>query len=208
MADLLLDLLDAERTDPEAHSSRANNPAALTIKLQYLDHLAEQSQASLLSAEPQSLAHSSHSLLLSLQDISKRSHKTVVDSASRHATLGRALPRLMKGTTQLQNAIPKVDSEALHFSSTYSKASDNNNLLRRRRALLLLDNVEPVPPNYATALDLNGHIRRLHLLHPESPLIASVYRQASEAIDRLTADLVATLKAPGLKLATALRTAV
>ncbi|KAM0271608.1 hypothetical protein ACHAQH_009056 [Verticillium albo-atrum] len=133
------------------------------------------------------------------------------------------LPRLVRGTTQLQNAIPKVDSEALRFSATYSKASDNDNLLRRRRALLLLGNVErlvdvlelpallssaiaAVPPNYAMALDINSHIRRLHLLYPESPLIASVFRQASEAIDRLTADLVNTLKIPSLKLAAALRT--
>ncbi|KAF4884748.1 Conserved oligomeric Golgi complex subunit 8 [Colletotrichum viniferum] len=218
MADLLLDLLDLRQTqgtDP--------NPTPRTAKLEYLTHLAEQSPAALVSTEPQSLAQSSQSLLLSLQGVSKRSHRSVIDSASHHAGLARALPTLVADTADLRNAIPKLDSEALRFSATYSKSSDNEDLVERKRALLLLRNEErlvdvlelptllssaisTIPANYASALDLNAHIRRLHALYPDSPLVDLVSEQADEAIVKMAADLITALKSPGLKLAASLRT--
>ncbi|KZL80994.1 dor1-like family protein [Colletotrichum incanum] len=218
MADLLLDLLDT-RQAPGAD----NNSTPRSIKLDYLSYLADQSPAALTSTEPQSLAQSSQSLLLSLQGVSKRSHKSIIDSASHHASLTRALPTLVADTTDLRNAIPKLDSEALRFSTTYSKSGDNEDLAERKRALLLLRNVErlvdvlelptllssainTVPANYASALDLNAHIRRLHGLYPDSPLVDLVSRQADEAIVKMTADLINALKSPGLKLAGSLRT--
>ncbi|WYZ43002.1 hypothetical protein EsH8_VI_000701 [Colletotrichum jinshuiense] len=218
MADLLLDLLDTQQT-----SGVDANPTPRSTKLAYLTHLADQSPATLASTEPQSLAQSSQSLLLSLQGVSKRSHKSVIDSASHHASLVRALPTLVTDTTDLRNAIPKLDVEALRFSTTYSKSGDNEDLAERKRALLLLRNVErlvdvlelptllssainTVPANYGSALDLNAHIRRLHGLYPDSPLVDLVSRQADEAIIKMTADLIAALKSPGLKLAASLRT--
>lgn len=222
MADLLLELLDSQsESTPESSVPYAST--ARSTKLEFLSHLADQSLESLQSTEPQRLAQSSQSLLLSLQGISKRSHKAIIESASHHATLGSSLSSLSTGISELQNAIPKLDAEALRFSTTYSKAGDNDHLLRRKQALLELRNVERLvdvlelptllssaiatqPPNYASALDLNGHVRRLHALYPDSPLVRLVSRQADEAILRLTTDLIQTLKSPGLKLATALRT--
>ncbi|EFQ28691.1 Dor1-like family protein [Colletotrichum graminicola M1.001] len=218
MADLLLDLLDT-RQPPIAETK----PTLRSTKLAYLSHLADQSPAALTSTEPQSLAQSSQSLLLSLQDVAKRSHRSIIDSASHHASLTHALPTLVVDTTDLRNAIPKLDLEALRFSTTYSKTSDNEDLAERKRALLLLRNVErlvdvlelptllssainTVPANYASALDLNAHIRRLHGLYPDSPLVDLVSRQADEAIIKMTADLISALKSPGLKLAASLRT--
>jgi hypothetical protein len=60
--------------------------------------------------------------------------------------------------------------------------------------------------NYASALDLNAHIRRLHGLYPESLLITSVERQAENAMQDMTTNLIASLKTNTLKLAAAMRT--
>lgn len=221
MADALLDLLEADISDLGTHQPSSATPRA--AKIEFLNHLSQQTPEHLRTKESQQLAQSSHSLLLSLQGISKRSHKTIIDSATRHGTLTAALPRLLAGTVDLQHAIPKLDAAALRFSTTYSKAGENEHLQRRKRALLELRNVERMvdvlelpslltsaisaqPPNYASALDLNAHIRRLHALYPDSPLVKMVSRQADEAVLQLTNDLIHTLKAPGLKLATALRT--
>ncbi|KAG7058620.1 Dor1-like family protein [Colletotrichum scovillei] len=224
MADVLLDLLDARQsTSLNTDANALFNPTTRSTKLAYLSHLADQSPEALASTEPQSLAQTSHSLLLSLQGVSKRSHKSIIDSASNHTGLTRALPTLVADTADLRNAIPKLESEALRFSTTYSKSRDNEDLAERKRALLLLRNVErlvdvlelptllssainTVPANYASALDLNAHIRRLHGLYSSSPLVDLVSQQADEAIVKMTADLIAALKSPGLKLAASLRT--
>lgn len=217
MADLLYDLLasqpssDLTKTPPDESS------------FAYLNHLASQPLASLDKAEPQSLSQSSHSLLISLQSLSKKSYKPIIESASHHASLQTALPALATSTAELRHAIPKLDNEAVKFSSTYNKASENDVLARRKRAHLLSRNVERLvdvlelptllnsaitasPPNYSSALDLNGHIRRLHSLYPNSPLIASISAQADEAMKTMAANLILSLKAPGLKLAASLRT--
>ncbi|KAK0656171.1 Dor1-like family-domain-containing protein [Cercophora newfieldiana] len=216
MADILYDLLSqSEQVSPET--------TADTSSLEYLTSLASRSLESLATAEPQALAQSSHGLLLSLQALSKKSHKQVIESATHHATLRSTLPALASSTAELRNSIPKLDSEAVRFSTTYNKSSENEVLLRRKKALLLSRNVERLvdvlelptllstaistaPVNYSSALDLNGHIRRLHSLYPKSPLITSISTQADEAMRLMAADLILSLKSPGLKLAASLRT--
>jgi hypothetical protein len=185
--------------------------------------LASKPLASLSTTEPQALAQSSHGLLLSLQALSQKSHKQIIESATHHATLRNTLPALAASTAELRNSIPKLDSEAVRFSTTYSKSSDNDVLARRKKALLLSRNVERLvdvlelptllssaisaaPANYSSALDLNGHIRRLHSIYPNSPLVASISAQADEAMRAMAANLIHSLKAPGLKLAASLRT--
>ncbi|PSR81599.1 Dor1-like protein [Coniella lustricola] len=216
MADVLYELLasqpgaDLPKT-PSDHSS-----------LDYLNHLAAQQLVSLDKTEPQSISQSSHTLLLSLQALSKRSYRPIIEAASHHASLQTALPALATSAAELRHALPRLDNEAVKFSTTYNKASENDVLARRKRALLLSRNVERLvdvlelptllnsaiaasPPNYSSALDLNGHIRRLHSLHPDSPLIASIAAQADEAMKTMAANLVLSLKTPGLKLAASLR---
>lgn len=217
MADLLYDLLASQPGSDLARTTADHST------LEYLNHLASQPLAALDTSEPQSLSQSSHSLLRSLQGLSKKSYQPIIDSASHHASLQTALPALAASTAELRNAIPRLDNEAVKFSSTYNKASENEVLARRKRALLLSRNVERLvdvlelptllnsaisasPPNYSSALDLNGHIRRLHTLYPDSPLIASISAQADEAMRTMAANLVLSLKAPGLKLAASLRT--
>lgn len=217
MADILYDLL----SPPDTAASTKSRPDPSS--LQFLTKLASQSLESLVTTEPQELAHTSHGLLLSLQALSKKSHKQIIQSADHHATLHSTLPSLAASTAELRNAIPKLDHEAVRFSTTYNKSSDNEILTRRKKALLLSRNVERLvdvlelptllssaistaPVNYSSALDLNGHIRRLHALYPESSLVESISTQADEAMRDMAANLILSLKAPGLKLAASLRT--
>lgn len=216
MADILYDLL----SPPGPQSTRAApDPTAL----EYLTKLASQPLSSLEASEPQALAQSSHALLLSLQALSKKSHKQIIQSATHHTTLSTTLPALVASTTELRSAIPRLDTEAVRFSTTYNKSSDNDVLARRKKALLLSRNVERLvdvlelptllssaistaPVNYSSALDLNGHIRRLHSLYPKSPLVTSISTQADNEMRTMAANLILSLKAPGLKLAASLRT--
>ena len=216
MAELVYDLL--------ARSGGAELPQTPSSdSLDYLTSLASQSVSSLNGSEAQSLSQSSHSLLLSIQALSKKSHQPVIESASRHSTLHKSLPSLAGSTADLRDAIPKLDSEAVRFSTTYNKSSENDVLVRRKKALLLSRNVERLvdvlelppllssaisaaPANYSSAIDLNGHIRRLHSLYPHSALVSSIAVEAEEAMRTMAADLIRSLKAPNLKLAASLRT--
>ncbi|KAF5675236.1 oligomeric golgi complex subunit 8 [Fusarium denticulatum] len=210
MAEALRDLLAPDQ---------ANDPSAL----EYLTYLAEQESSSLQSSEPQVLSQTSHSLLLAVQALSKRSHKPVVDSAASHASLRTSLPTLAQRASDLVQAVPRLDAQAEHFSSAFGKASESKLLARRKQALLLLRNserlvdvmemplllssaVSTAPVNHSSTLELYAHVRRLASLYPDSPLVTSVLDEADAAIRQMAADLIGTLKAPNLKLAAAVRT--
>lgn len=114
--------------------------------------------------------------------------------------------------------------------------SNNNTVLEnRRKALLLSRNVDRLADilelpsllssaissgaaqqssatagahsaNYASALDLNAHIRRLHTLYPSSTLVDSVQKQAEKEMGQMASSLISSLRTQGLKLAAAMRT--
>ncbi|CCT61925.1 related to Dor1-like family protein [Fusarium fujikuroi IMI 58289] len=210
MAEALRDLLAPDQ---------ANDPSAL----EYLAYLAEQESSSLQSSEPQVLSQTSHSLLLAVQALSKRSHKPVVESAASHASLRTSLPTLAQRASDLVQAVPRLDAQAEHFSSAFGKASESKLLARRKQALLLLRNserlvdvmemplllssaVSTAPVIHSSTLELYAHVRRLASLYPDSPLVTSVLDEADAAIRQMAADLIGTLKAPNLKLAAAVRT--
>lgn len=210
MAEALRDLLGLE-AEPAAGD------------LEYLEYLADLSLESMLSTEPQNLAQSSQSMLRSVQALSKRSHKSMVDSAIGHASLPDTIRNLDLKARELTAAVPKLDAQAEHFSTVFSKSGDSQVLARRKEALHLLGNSERVvdlmelpalllsavnssPLGYATSLDLYGHVRRLSALYPDSELVKSVMSQADDAIRQLAIDLIGSLTAPNLKLAAALRT--
>ncbi|VTT76629.1 unnamed protein product [Fusarium fujikuroi] len=210
MAEALRDLLAPDQ---------ANDPSAL----EYLAYLAEQESSSLQSSEPQVLSQTSHSLLLAVQALSKRSHKPVVESAASHASLRTSLQTLAQRASDLVQAVPRLDAQAEHFSSAFGKASESKLLARRKQALLLLRNserlvdvmemplllssaVSTAPVNHSSTLELYAHVRRLASLYPDSPLVTSVLDEADAAIRQMAADLIGTLKAPNLKLAAAVRT--
>lgn len=191
--------------------------------LEYLAELAGQQAQTLGSSEPQRLAHASHSLLLSIQALSKRSQKDIVQSASSHASLRATLPTLAQNAVELSQTVPRLDYQAENFSSTFSKTVDNNVLARRRQALRLLQDSErlvdamEIPPllvstittkpvNHVSIIDLYAHVRRLASIHPSSPLVKSIMAEADSVLRQMAADLIRSLTAPTLKLAAALRT--
>ncbi|KAH6621823.1 Dor1-like family-domain-containing protein [Boeremia exigua] len=60
--------------------------------------------------------------------------------------------------------------------------------------------------NYASALDLHAHIKRLHTLYPTSQLVSSLTAQAEQEMKTMTTNLIASLQSQGVKLAGAMRT--
>lgn len=210
MADALRDLL-GYGVDSEAGD------------LEYLEYLADLSLESVLTSEPQNLAQSSQSTLRSVQALSKRSHKHMVDSAIGHASLPETIRSLDLKARELTAAVPQLDAQAEHFCTTFSKSGDSQILAGRKEALRLLEDSERVvdllelpsllisavsasPLGYSTSLDLYGHIRRLSSLYPDSEIVRSVLLQADDAIRQLAIGLISSLTAPNLKLAAALRT--
>ena len=84
--------------------------------------------------------------------------------------------------------LPTLLSSAIASSSAQSQAASNTT------------------SNYASALDLHSHIKRLHLLYQDSELVSSIYQQAEEAMREMTGNLIASLRAQNIKLAAAMRT--
>lgn len=223
MADSLLELLAPHLDAPQTHD---------TTTAQYLNRLSTLSLQSLQTTEPQSLAQSSHSTLLSIQALSNRSHKAFITSADNLTTLRSSIPQLTREAQQLRDALPKLDEEAVSFSTKYSKTLDNAALERRKRAMQLARNVDRLSDilelptllstavsaasvnsgagaastTYSSALDLHAHIKRLQTLYPESPLIRDVASQAEDAMKEMTTNLIAGLRAQNLRLAAGMRT--
>ena len=228
MADPLFELLAPYFEDTP--SPRPVPIAYDSTTSRYLKRLTTLPLESLYTAEPQRLAQSSHSTLLALQAISTKSSKSITSSADHLKNLGTAIPKLAKDVNELRDGISSLDKEAVSFSEKYSRSGENEVLDRRKRALLMARNVDRLSDildlptllssainastaqgasgntNYASALDLHSHIKRLHLLYKDSQLVQSIYSQAEEAMRLMTANLITTLRGQNLKLAAAIRT--
>ncbi|CAK7198090.1 hypothetical protein SEUCBS139899_000748 [Sporothrix eucalyptigena] len=180
----------------------------------------------------QSLAKKSYQPVLESAKRHEALHRALPQLAASTAELRKSIPALDDealrfSTTYRAGKTTTSTTAATTSSSTGETAAKRlgkgDVLARRHQALLLSRNVERLvdvlelppllassvaaaPVNYASALDLNGHIRRLHALFPDSPLVRSVANEADESMRATAASLVLSLKAPGLKLAASLRT--
>lgn len=198
----------------------------------YINRLSTLSLDALQNTEPPSLAQSSHSTLLSIQALSNRSHRVFITSSDHLSTLCDAAPRLTREAQQLREAIPKLDEEAVNFSTKYSKITENAALERRKKAMQLSRNVDRLSDilelptllstavsaasvnsgsgasstTYSSALDLHAHIKRLQILYPESLLIQDVASQAEAAMKDMTSNLITGLRIQNLRLAAGMRT--
>ena len=139
MADPLYELLAPYFDTP---SPRLPPSLKDPITSTYLNRLTTLPVSSLTSTEPRSLSQTKHSLLLSLQALSKRSHTSIIDSSTHLSTLSTTLPALAQSTASLRDALPKLDDAAIHISETYNTRAENDLLDRRRKALLLSRNVD------------------------------------------------------------------
>ncbi|KAE8352888.1 Dor1-like family-domain-containing protein [Aspergillus coremiiformis] len=233
MAEYLYELLTPHLTSTNA-SPAPLNPEDNTTTAQYLNRLSTLSLQALQETEPQSLAQSSHSTLLSLQALSNRSHKTFISSADSLSALQTSIPQLTRDAQQLRDAIPKLDEEAVQFSSKYSRAAENASLEKRKKVMQLARNVDRLSDilelptllstavssaaassglaggssstTYSAALDVYAHIKRLQTLYPDSPLVKDVSSQAEDAMKDMTTHLITGLRAQNLRLAAAMRT--
>jgi hypothetical protein len=233
MADPLYELLipyfDAHDTQPRPSPQDA-------VTNTYLARLTTLPLAALTSSEQQALSQSSQSALRSLQSLSKRSHKPIISSIDHLSRLRATLPLLGRDAGTIQAELPGLETAAQSFSEKYSKSSENAILDRRRKAMLLSRNVDRVTDvldlptllstaissstaaaqaatstaasnaNYASALDLHAHIKRLHTLYPESQLVSSLTYQAEQEMKTMTANLISSLQSQSIKLAGAMRT--
>ncbi|GIJ87629.1 hypothetical protein Asppvi_006539 [Aspergillus pseudoviridinutans] len=233
MTDYLYELL-APHFSPANAASTPLAPDNDMTTAQYLNRLSTLSLDALETTEPQSLAQSSHSTLLSLQALSNRSHKAFITSADNLSQLRTSIPQLTRNTQNLRDAIPKLDEEAVRFSTKYSRAAENPSLERRKKVMQLARNVDRLSDilelpsllstavssaaassvaaggtsfstTYSSALDLYAHIKRLQTLYPDSPLVKDVASQAEDAMKEMTTNLVAGLRTQNLRLAAAMR---
>ncbi|KAG9185109.1 hypothetical protein G6011_07653 [Alternaria panax] len=233
MADPLYELL-VPYLDAQDAPLRPSPTDAVTTA--YLARLTTRPLAALSSSEQQSLSQSSQAILRSLQALSKRSHKATISSADHLLHLGAALARIGQHARTVQAGLPDLEAAAQTFSDKYSRRADNAVLDRRRKAMLLARNIDRVSDvldlptllssaissstaaaqalsstatanaNYASALDLHAHIRRLHTLYPDSALVSSLAAQAEQEMKTMTANLISSLQSQGIKLAAAMRT--
>ena len=228
MGEPLFELLSPYLQDEGTFSHKPTLDDPVTSN--YLNRLTTLQLHSLDTTEPQSLAQSSHTTLLSIQALSSRSSKSLIDSSEQLKTLEDALPALARDVEALGEDITTLDQRTVDFSKKYSRSSENEVLERRKKALLMSRNVDRLGDildlptlltsaissataqgvagnaNYATALDLHSHIRRLHRLYPDSALLESIYHQAEDAMKDMASSLVTTLKAQNIKLAGGMRT--
>ena len=227
MGDPLFDLLDSYFKD-EASQSRPHVRDGTTRK--YLSRLSNLQLTALTGTEPQSLAQSSQSANRSLQALSTRSSKVLVNSADELATLSTSIPSLNIEARKLRDGIGTLDNASVKFAEKYSRSGENEVLDRRKRSLLMLRNVDRLSEvldlptilasaistsaaqgasastAYASALDLHSHIRRLNQIYSDSKLIESVYRQAESSMQEMKSNLIQSLRGQNLKLAAGMRT--
>ena len=227
MADPLYELLAPYFDSP---SPRPAPTSQDPVTARYLNRLSTLPLSALTSTEPDSLAQSTHSTLRSLQSLSARSNAAIVASSDHLSSLTTNLPLLAREAGKLQEAIPKLDDQAVAFSTKYSRSAENEVLDRRKRALLMARNVDRLSDildlptllnsvisssnaqgvssttSYASALDLYSHIKRLHLLYQDSELISSIYKQTEEAMQEMTSNLISSLRSQNVKLAAGMRT--
>jgi hypothetical protein len=233
MADPLYELLLPHFAAHDTQPRPSPQDAATTT---YLARLATLPLAALTTSEQHSLAQSSQSVLRSLQSLSKRSHKPIISATDHLLRLRDTLPRLGRDAGTIQRDLPRLETAAQCFADKYSKSAENAILDRRRKAMLLSRNVDRVTDvldlptllstaissstaaaqaatstastnaNYASALDLHAHIKRLHTLYPESQLVSSLTHQAEQEMKTMAANLISSLQSQSIKLAGAMRT--
>ncbi|KKY17710.1 putative dor1-like family protein [Phaeomoniella chlamydospora] len=234
MAESLGDLLTPYLGSPTGTTLKDLSPTSPAAS-KYLTRLTTLSIDALHTTEPQSLAQSAHSVNLSLQALANRSNRSIITAADSFSTLKTSLPIVIQESEQLRDAVPKLDEEAVRFSTTYSKAGQNAILDRRKQALLLSRNVDRLSDilelptllstaissvsaagpgsgtnsgvSYSSALDLFAHIKRLQTLYPTSTIVKGVLDEAEEAMNEMTSNLIASLRSQqNIRLAAAIRT--
>lgn len=149
--------------------------------------------------------------------------RTEVPKAAQDATaLQAALPNVEKGATKFAQKYNRLSDNAtldrrkriLRLGDNVDRISDVLELPTLLSSIISASSsaapsqagsTSSANANYATALDLHAHIRRLQRLYPDSALVKSIAAQAENAMRDMTSSLVSTLRSQNLKLAGGMR---
>lgn len=149
--------------------------------------------------------------------------RTEIPKAFEEATaLQAALPDVEKGTTRFAQKYNKLSDNAtldhrkrvLRLGDNVDRISDVLELPALLSSIISASSsaatsqagsTSSANANYATALDLHAHIRRLQRLYPDSDLVKSIVTQAESAMRDMTSSLISTLRSQNLKLAGGMR---
>lgn len=212
----------------------ARDDAVTTSYLTRLTTLPLESLSSTEPAALQQTAHSATLSLRALSSRSHKAIITSSNHLSTlHSSLPSIAQDSAQLTNQIPKLNDAAEDFAEQYNKTNS--NNNPVLENRKEALLLSRNVDRLADilelpsllssaissgasqqtssaggantaNYASALDLNAHIRRLHTLYPDSSLVDSVQKQAEKEMGQMASSLILSLRTQGLKLAAAMRT--
>ncbi|KAF1951560.1 Dor1-domain-containing protein [Byssothecium circinans] len=232
MADPLYELLipyfdaqDAHENDTVAATYLARLTTLPLAALSSSEHqsLSQSSQSILRSL--QALSKRSHRSIISSTD--HLSHlRTVLPQIGHNAgTIQNELPRLEtaaqkfaeKYSKSTENAILDRRRKAMLLSRNIDRVTDVLDLPNLLSSAISSSTTQAptqsstsattaTNANYASALDLYAHIKRLTTLYPTSPLISTLSTQAEQEMKTMTTNLIASLQSSGIKLAGAMRT--
>src|SRR5690242_955568 len=236
MADSLYDLLVPYLDAPSAQHQRPSPPDAATnayltrLTTLPLDALASSEQQSLAQSSQsvlrslQALSNRSHRPIITSTDHLQRLQDTLPQIGRHAATIQAELPKLETAAQQFadrysksgDNPILERRRKAMLLSRNIDRVAD---VLELPTLLSSAISSSTAPAqaagaassvtsnaNYASALDLHAHIKRLHTLYPSSPLISALAAQAEQEMKTMTTNLIASLQSQGIKLAGAMRT--
>jgi hypothetical protein len=182
-----------------------------------------QSSQSLLRAL-QVLSKRSHKPIISSTDHLAHLSHTLPHIGRDAQTVQAALPRLEtaaqhfseKYSKSAENAILDRRRKAMLLSKNIDRVSDVLDLPTLLSSAISSSaapsqatttaTTSSTNANYASALDLHAHIKRLHTLYPNSQLISSLESQAEQEIKTMTTNLISSLHSTAIKLAGAMRT--
>lgn len=189
-------------------------------------HSLSQSSHSLLLAL-QALSTRSYKPIINSLDYLSTLPGSIQDLSDEVEILRSAIPALDKAALQFskkyakntENTLLARRKKAMLLARNVDRVSDILDLPSLLSTAISSSTISPGPTGtatgsvyssntagYASALDLYSYARRLQTLYPQSPLITGIVKQAEEAMQRMTTNLILSLRAPGVKLAATMRT--
>ena len=171
----------------------------------------------------QALSKRSHKPIISSTDHLSHLRHVLPDIGQSAGTVQQELPKLesaahsfsQKYSKSSENAILDRRRKAMLLARNIDRVSDVLDLPTLLSSAISSSATAPTQSatatastnaNYASALDLYAHIKRLSTLYPNSPLISSLSSQAEQEMKAMTTNLIASLQSQGIKLAGAMRT--
>lgn len=195
-----LSLSDLTTTESEAlnyDSQSALRSLQVLAKRSYRSvDIADEALSNLRTEVPKALADGT-TLQAALPNVEKEATRFAqkYNKLSENATLDRR-----KRVLRLGDNIDRI-SDVLELPSLLSSIISASSTAGTSQA----GSTSSANATYATALDLQAHIRRLQRLYPDSALVRSIAVQAEGAMRDMTSNLISTLRSQNLKLAGGMR---